>query len=233
MSLTWSSNHDYNICVVDWSDMAYNEYYTTILSLPAISDLITRFIKELNQQRFYLHNLICVGHGFGAHICGIIGHNFNGQLKKIIGLDPAAMGFTEPILSPSYFRLDKSDAHTVVCVHSSDYRIGSHRPQGHQDIYINGGISMMQPGCGPTFFVEAIYNSSVACSHYRALQIFHQSLLRPNQLCVIRRCNSIQEYYHKVCAGPEEIFDFESTASSGDFYMSTGEIPRCTGKIYS
>ncbi|KAJ8943959.1 hypothetical protein NQ318_013540 [Aromia moschata] len=104
--------HDVNIFVVDWSSISQNELYSTIYKLlPKLGASVGKFIQGITKRcRHRLSKIKMVGYSLGAHIAGIAGKTTKGQIKCIIGLDPAGPLFT---LDDVKRRLNKGDAKYV------------------------------------------------------------------------------------------------------------------------
>lgn len=137
-----------NICAVDWERLALTEYTIAAENTKTVAISIADFINRLQENGVKLNQLTLIGHSFGAQIAGHVGRIFNGQISRIIGLDPAGWQFTKPFIVHPNYRLDKSDAKFVQCIHTNGNFIGlgSFLNCGHQDFYPNGGLSP-QPGC--------------------------------------------------------------------------------------
>lgn len=142
-------NIDSNICGVDWTRLALTEYSIAATNTRIVAKQLVKFIRYLQQfSTVSLKHWTLIGHSFGAQIAGIAGHQLNGDIGRIIGLDPAGWLFTKPVPIDADERLDKSDAHFVQCIHTNAnyFGIGSTMNCGHQDFYPNDGLSP-QPGC--------------------------------------------------------------------------------------
>ena len=128
-----------------------------------MNDLITDHYRNPNSPFAHVH---CLGHGVGAHICGVSSEVFkNGRpfwkpYNRITALDPARVLFED---SDDGFqvhnteKLDKSDAYFVDAIHTTSV-YGFNGRAGLVDHYVNNEyysgygnspvqISQLQPGC--------------------------------------------------------------------------------------
>lgn len=174
---------DYNVIRTDWGDGSLPMYSqatanTRVVGLE-IGYLVNYFISEYGVDPANVHLL---GHSLGSHISGYGGEQI-ANLGRISGLDPAGPYFTE---TPSYIRLDETDAVFVDNVHTDADMIimlgyGTEQPMGNIDFYPNSGHD--QPGCDPvTIGIEVITDlpdgirDIGACSHCRAYKLYTESL---------------------------------------------------------
>lgn len=127
-----------------------------------VGKTVAKFIDFLHKESGILfEDIALIGFSMGAHVAGIAGKYVQtGRLSKIYALDPAFPLFPYENIKE---RVDRTDAEYVEVLHTSVGSYGYDRPLGHVDFYVNFGSS--QPGC---YFKE--------CSHFRAFQIFSQSL---------------------------------------------------------
>lgn len=138
-----------NVCALDWARLALTEYTIAANNTRLVARELTRFLRIMNRVHgIPLDQITLVGHSFGAQIAGMVGAKMHGKIGRIIGLDPAGWLFTKPQLLASRYRLDRSDAKFVQCIHTNTNYIGlgTDVPCGHQDYYPNEGLSP-QPGC--------------------------------------------------------------------------------------
>lgn len=183
---------DQNLFFVDWGKGSKTFAYPMARArVVEVARVVGDFINYL-QQNAYLNpsDVTLIGFSLGAHICGLAGKNFtNGKIKKIIGIDPAGPLFD--VYDPGN-RLSPESASYTECIHSG-YTFGIREPICHVDFYVNGGAN--QPGCSNMFALN-----SVVCSHYRAVEVFSESLGNPFAFYG-RRCNSLDEALRKDCIG--------------------------------
>lgn len=119
----WLEYEDVNVIVVNWSIGNHGLYDTAVANVRIVSRQITillYYLAKLNNQDFrspqFRSNIQLVGHSLGAHISGFVGKEFNGQLGRITGLDPAGPIFDK---LASEFRLSRSDAQFVDVIHTN------------------------------------------------------------------------------------------------------------------
>lgn len=110
----------------------------------------------IKQDKHTGRDIVCIGHGLGAHICGIAGERLRNppkqlfynpmrrsyQLGVIIGLDPDKNVHES---FPIEHRIDLTDAKMVIVIHSATGYYGVEEAIGSFDVYVNGGSE--QPGC--------------------------------------------------------------------------------------
>lgn len=225
----WIKNVDGNICAVDWGRLATYDYIvikkTNYLK---VGKYLAKFIRKLFKRSGDYNKITLIGHSYGAHVAGITGSLLNGKIGRIIGLDPAGVLFTHPFVISKKYRLDRSDAKFVQIVHTAGGTIGSSLSAGHQDFYANLGISP-QPGC-TVWFTEAVIPGEILCSHYRAVELFLNSLDHRNQF-IGYKCDSYRRFKKGLCFNnPVDFIGIYSKRIYGDFYLSTsGRQPYCRG----
>lgn len=98
---------DFNVIAVDWGKGANTiNYETARQRIKDVSDVGAAFIDFMaNQAGAPVSNIQIVGHSLGGHTSGLIGKKVKaGRIPKIVGLDPASVGFS--VSSPDA-RLDK------------------------------------------------------------------------------------------------------------------------------
>lgn len=95
-----------------------------------VAQKLADLIEALVGSGMSLTNLSLVGHSLGAHIAGCAAKRLNTDEKidSIIGLDPAAIGFT---FSERENRLSDTDAEYVQVIHTDIKKFGMDKPMGH------------------------------------------------------------------------------------------------------
>ncbi|XP_057620949.1 phospholipase A1 member A isoform X3 [Chionomys nivalis] len=187
---------DANVIAVDWVYGSTGNYLFAVENVVKLSLEISRFLSKLlhvgrNQGLWFLEpqeshcgssgthcsfqelgvsesSIHIIGVSLGAHVGGMVGHFYKGQLGRITGLDPAGPEYTRASLEE---RLDAGDARFVEAIHTDTDYLGIRIPVGHVDYFVNGGQD--QPGC-PTFF-HAGY-SYLICDHMRAVHLYISAL---------------------------------------------------------
>lgn len=74
-----------NVCGVDWSRLALTEYSLAANNTRIVAKYLVKFINTLKINGILLNQVILIGHSMGAHIAGMVGKQFNGEISKIIG----------------------------------------------------------------------------------------------------------------------------------------------------
>ena len=107
-----------------------------------------------------------LGSSLGAQAAGYVGFFTGGAISRITGLDPSGPLFYSVTNED---RLDKTDARFVDIYHTAGYWVGSTRPDGHVDVWPNGGLAP-QPGCTGKESLD------LSCSHFKAWRMFAESI---------------------------------------------------------
>ncbi|CAG2101976.1 unnamed protein product [Medioppia subpectinata] len=183
MKNEWLNAGDYNVFIVDWSEGNHALSY------------------EQSKSGLDLDKVHIVGHSLGAHISGLTGKAFNGQIGRITGLDPAGPGFNG---KPTSDKLSPSDAQFVDAIHTDAVPLiglGINENSGHIDFYPNGG-NLHQPGCFINRVTEVVDNglfTAVACNHFRSVDLFVASINPNNPKGVATQCPNFVSYLAGGC----------------------------------
>ncbi|XP_011842569.1 PREDICTED: phospholipase A1 member A isoform X2 [Mandrillus leucophaeus] len=141
-----------NVIVVDWIYGSTGVYFLAVKNVLGVSE----------------SSIHIIGVSLGAHVGGMVGQLFGGQLGQITGLDPAGPEYTSASVEE---RLDAGDALFVEAIHTDTDNFGIRIPVGHVDYFVNGGQD--QPGC-PTYFYAGY--SYLICDHMRAVHLYISAL---------------------------------------------------------
>lgn len=214
------SQNDLNVFVVDWSPIAGQTYKIAHEAVVKVGVYVAGFVSELKSQYgLNIRKVKFVGHSLGAHVAGCAGRELylcnnlilgkimflgaalDGQVERILGLDPAGPGFTAENLTT---RLDKGDARMVSVIHTNGDLLGLGISMGHADYWPNGGKS--QPGC--------ILDITGLCSHVRAYEYYTESLISSKDF-IATKCTSYSDYTAGKCS-------FEDISYMGKFVSDYG-----------
>jgi pimeloyl-ACP methyl ester carboxylesterase len=109
----------YNFLVIDWSSYNSGDYFQTRDNLTDIGKLFGRKFYEMELESNYtlkVNKFHFVGHSMGAHLVAKIARSFfkasnlaNLKIEHITALDPAGIGFYDPINSIFQAPLQKND----------------------------------------------------------------------------------------------------------------------------
>ncbi|XP_023407525.1 phospholipase A1 member A isoform X2 [Loxodonta africana] len=145
---------DANVIAVDWVYGSTGVYFSAVENVVKVGLEISRFLHKLLALGMQESSIHIIGVSLGAHVGGMVGHFYNGQLGRITGLDPAGPEYTRASLEE---RLDAGDALFVEAIHTDTDNLGIRIPVGHVDYFVNGGQD--QPGC-PTFIHAGLVEQS-------------------------------------------------------------------------
>ncbi|XP_039755447.1 pancreatic triacylglycerol lipase-like [Pararge aegeria] len=206
---------DINVLAVDWSPGS-STYTTGLASIPQVGRVVAQFVNLLSNDFGYnTANIHIVGVGLGGHAAGIAARMINGNVPRIIALDPSLPGWTH---HPD--KLTKNDADLVEVIHTTAGLYGYDYPLGDIDFYPNGGA--WQVGC-----------VDVSCSHTYAFVFYAESLRAdiPNANAprfVGTACESYEEAIELICTGARDVV-FGGTAAktgvSGIYTFETNITP--------
>lgn len=212
---------DFNVFVLDWSQIADNPIYPVPMARTAdVADIYSSFINDLiDNANLDPNNVHMVGHSLGAHISGFAARDVKkGKIARVTALDPALPGFNNIQLVEGK-RISKTDAQFVDVIHTCAGYLGYKDPLGHADFYPNGG-SPPQPGCG--HLLEMVE----ACSHGRSWRLFAESI-KLNKEFLASPCENFAESGEKTddpkCLEMVPMGYPAPPTARGQFYLRTSD----------
>ncbi|XP_042243641.1 pancreatic lipase-related protein 2-like isoform X2 [Homarus americanus] len=194
---------DCNVISVDWpagSEWILLTYYTAVKDVPYVAQDTTLLLENLvTQKALNLKYVHFIGHSLGAHVSGLAGKPFKGEIGRITGLDPAGLEYHQV---PAKERIDSSDAKYVDIMHTNGcYNFwnpwgdcyGINENIGHSDFWPNGGEH--QPACQKV-------NGEIGCDHELAYKYYIESLDYgiDSTLFLARNCSHWKEYEAGNCS---------------------------------
>lgn len=218
-------NRDYgseaNVFLVDYNSVSKLFYTHAVGSLSLVGSIVAEAIHKITLANdISIEDITVIGFSLGAHVAGFAGAELKGELKTIIGLDPAGPLFDT---ASTDGKLDRTDAQYVQVIHTNGGLMGHRGSLGHVDFHPNGG-GMNQAGCGSDLFG--------GCAHDRALVYFHESI-KSNIKFVGTRCSSYKDYISGACDGNDLAVMGTlklNTRVFGDYYLTTAsEAPFALG----
>lgn len=144
----------FNLALLDWSYFSRQRYDTSASWAPKLGELLGKFLAELEtriQRSDLIERTHLVAYSLGTHIAGLAGRYLqaNGRkslLGRITALDPTGVCFHQKDSQfASQYSLKPTDARLVVARHFDMGTLGSSRPTGGVDVFVNGGKNQPTP----------------------------------------------------------------------------------------
>ncbi|KAM9582730.1 phospholipase A1 member A isoform 1-T1 [Trichechus inunguis] len=157
-----------NVIAVDWVNGSTGVYFSAMENVVKVGLEISSFLRKLLVLGVPESSIHIIGVSLGAHVAGMVGHFYKGQLGQITGLDPAGPEYNRVSLEE---RLDAGDALFVEAIHTDTDNWGIRIPVGHVDYFVNGGQD--QPGCPTSIYAGYSY---LICDHMRAVHLYISAL---------------------------------------------------------
>ena len=202
---------------MDWSVGSSTYLYSLARErVKEVGKVVADFVKYLVENNaLNAKKLRMVGFSLGAHVAGIAGSNLNGEVNKIVGLDPAGPLFD---VNDPQNRLSEKSAEYTECIHTG-FPFGIRDPICHSDFYMNKGLH--QPGCVSKNGVD-----NVICSHIRAVEIFIEALDNPK---AFHGFNCAQNYSNED--QNQKSINLDQCKSSPDVYINSDKNNEVIAKV--
>ncbi|XP_076165997.1 phospholipase A1-like [Ptiloglossa arizonensis] len=203
---------DYNVIVVNWSKISQKPYLWASRRVLMVGQYVSSMINFLAQQGMDVSQVSLVGHSLGAHIVGLAARNAKGNVKFVVGLDPALPNFLQ---SGPGSRISRDDAQHVEIIHTNAGLLGFSNSIGQIDFYPNGG----------TFQVGCTIDLIGACSHLRAVRLYAESINSDKGFWGVR-CKSYSDYLRGDCESQPTVLMGgvePKTQAKGEYYLQTGK----------
>lgn len=198
-----------NVIVVDWSDMAFGDYWTAARNAIKVGENTALLIQLLMALRHIsLDDVTIVGFSLGAHSAGHAGRSLHPlKVDSIVALDPPHLLFDFDSA------VNIKDAEYVQVIHTESAFLGFKENLGHSDFYPNFGSS--QPGC---------WMMDIVCSHFKAFYYFAESIANPNAF-IGERCLNYKELEEESCTNNGKVIRYRmggeplEKAAKGVFFV--------------
>lgn len=76
---------DYNVIIVDWSNIAKLNYPESVERVKAVGGYIAKMIDFLKSLGNDPNNMSLVGHSLGAHVMGLAGNQASNKVGHVVG----------------------------------------------------------------------------------------------------------------------------------------------------
>lgn len=166
---TYLEHFDFNVIMIDWSELAKKLYTTCFCKLPGVAEYVANYFCYMDEEKkIPMDSVHIAGHSLGGQMAGLIGaftqSNCQKEIGRITGMDPAGPLYMG---APPSKRLDESDARFVQIIHTNGGILGYYDSCGDVDFYVNcgmhqSGCSALNPLCShlkvENFMVEGVFS---------------------------------------------------------------------------
>lgn len=209
----------FNLFLYDWSSYSRQRYDTAASWVPRLGQVLAEFLAQLqaasglDSNNQLIERTHLVSYSLSTHIAGQAGRylqkQLGAQLNRITALDPTGVCFHSSAPFANEHALKPTDARLVVARHFDMFTLGSSRPIGGVDIYVNGGKNQPTPTSAPAggLVGAAIWPLARAAgfraaSHSMAARNEVQVLAEQKQQCrsVAYACSSYAAFLEGECA---------------------------------
>lgn len=83
--LAYLQHDDYNVIVVDWSEIAVGEYILASRQVKDVGRFVAAMIDFLETKGMDPTKTTLVGHSLGAHVMGLAGYFANNTVNYVVG----------------------------------------------------------------------------------------------------------------------------------------------------
>ncbi|CAH0731289.1 unnamed protein product, partial [Brenthis ino] len=216
--LAYLKHGGYNILVLDWSNLAFGNYFVIILDIKPIGEVTGTALAKLLKGGLDVRGLHIVGHSLGGQIAATTARYLASKgysVPRVTGLDPAYPGFYPPLVTEP---INPSDAQFVDVIHTNGGQFGTPTSTGHADFWPNEGTQ--QPGC-PSFYLPLTVEN--LCSHWRSWHFWAESVAGGN--FVAKKCGSYDDFQRGNCTISVKMGLQATPDLRGNFFLRTATEP--------
>lgn len=217
-----------NVILVDWSQQSRLSLWSASAALERVARRLAQKLRQLAIVGGLKPELMhCIGHSFGAHICGQTarfafpagsgggGGNSStslGRMGRVTALDPSGQCFELGVKDEStYVGVRPSDALLVDALISNNSPFGNIYNLAQYNLQINNGrrqenCSVLNPEVATSYFVDTVgfllgnqaNAQTITCDHFYATRFLYEEL---SPICsfIGYTCQSYEDYVRGRC----------------------------------